>query len=85
MTSRRSNRWNSDNEDFDDDDNRYDDSQGYSEDGDEDEDYEEFLEREFGTNHVSRKRSRLQFWTTIVLLLSFIFPALTYFLWAISQ
>jgi len=78
MNAGRSKRWDSDDE-------YYDDSQGYSDDGDEAEEYEEFLEREFGTGKVSSKRTRLQFWTTIVLLVSFALPLLTYLLWAISQ
>lgn len=86
MNAGRSKRWNSDDDDsYDDDDDRYDDSQGYSEDGDEDDDYDEFLEREFGTSKVSSKLTRLQFWTTIVLLVSFMLPLLTYLFWAISQ
>jgi hypothetical protein len=85
MNAGRSKRWDSDDDSYDDDDDRYDDSQGYSDDGDEDEDYEEFLEREFGQGKVSSKLTRLQFWTTIVLLVSFTLPLLTYFFWAISQ
>lgn len=85
MNAGRSKRWDNDDESYDDDDDRYDDSQGYSDDGDEDEEYEEFLDREFGTPAKSSRRTRLQFWTTIVLLLSFTLPLLTYFFWAISQ
>lgn len=85
MNAGRSQRWDKDDDSYDDHDDRYDDSQGYSDDGDEDEEYEEFLEREFGTGKGSRKLTRLQFWTTIVLLVSFTLPVLTYFLWAISQ
>ncbi|HBJ38082.1 MAG TPA: hypothetical protein DDZ51_25660 [Planctomycetaceae bacterium] len=85
MNAGRSKRWDSDDDSYDEDDGSYDDSQGYSEDGDEDEEYDEFVEREFGTNKVSSKLTRLQFWTTIVLLVSFTLPLLTYFFWAISQ
>lgn len=85
MNRSRSNRWDDDDTSYDDDEDRYDDSQGYREDGDEEEDYQEFLEREFGSSAGSPTRSQWQFWTAIVLLVSFAFPLLSYLLWAISQ
>ena len=85
MNRGRAKRWDSDDGSYDEDDDRYDDSQGYGDDGDEDEEYEDFLDREFGTQTTSSRLTRLQFWTAIVLLLSFSLPLLTYFFWAISQ
>jgi hypothetical protein len=85
MNRGRASRWDSDDEPYEEDDDRYDDSQGYSDDEDEDEEYEEFLDREFGSKAKSSRLTRLQFWTAIVLLLSFTLPLLTYFVWAISQ
>jgi len=84
MNRGRADRWDND-DDVDEDDDRYDDSQGYSDDSDEDEEYEDFLEREFGDKVTASRLTRLQFWTTIVLLLSFTLPLLTYLFWALSQ
>lgn len=84
MNAGRTKRYDNDEEPYDDDD-RYDDSQGYSDDGDEDEEYEEFLQREFGQERPTSRVTRLQYWTSIILLLSFTLPLLSYFLWAISQ
>jgi hypothetical protein len=84
MNRNRANRWDDDETSYDDEEDRYDDSQGYSEDSEEDEEYQEFLEREFGGGGTS-KRSRWQFWTAIVFLVSFAFPLVSYLLWAISQ
>jgi len=85
MNRSRSNQWDDDEPSYDEDDERYDDSQGYSDDGDEEEEYQEFLEREFGVGAGSPKRSRWQFWTAVVLLVSFAFPLVSYLLWAIWQ
>ncbi len=71
-------------DDEDDDEEGYDDSLGYGDDSDEDEEYEEFLEREFGSKGGSRL-SRLQYTTVIVLLAVFIVPPLLYFLAALTQ
>ena len=86
MTStKHSSPWDSDDEDED----RYDDSVGYSEDPDDDEDYQDFLDREFGTRtDGSRSKggsrlTRLQYATVILLLIVFILPVVLYALAAL--
>jgi len=92
MNRRPSNQWQDraddesrNDEPRDDPSDHYDDSQGYSDDGDEDEEYEEFLEREFGSSGRRSRPTRLQFWTTVVLLFSFALPFLVYLYLAIAQ
>jgi hypothetical protein len=87
MSHRHANQWhdNADDESPDDSCDRYDDSQGYSGDGDDDEDYQEFLEHEFGAAPSRSRLTRLQFWTTLVLLFSFALPFLIYLFLAITQ
>ena len=79
QTNRRD--WDDENED----DDGYDDSVGYGDDGDEEEEYQEFLEREFGSGQGGSRLSRLQYATVIVLLLIFIVPPLLYVLSALTQ
>jgi len=81
--TRQANRRDWDAEDEDDD--GYDDSVGYGDDSDEDEEYQEFLEREFGGGQGGSRLSRLQYATVIVLLLIFIVPPLLYVLSALTQ
>lgn len=62
----------------DEDEDRYDDSVGYSEDADEDEEYQDFLDREFGTRPGGSRLTRLQYATVILLLIVFILPVVLY-------
>lgn len=69
----------------DDDEDRYDDSEGYSDDGDEDEEYQEFLEREFGGGSGGSRLTPLQYATVIVLLIVFALPVLLYLFSALTS
>ena len=72
-------------DEVDDDEEGYDDSEGYSDDTDEDEDYQEFLEREFGSGAGGSHLSPLQYATVFVLLAIFIIPPLLYLFSSLAQ
>jgi hypothetical protein len=78
--------WKADAQDDEDDsDERYDDSIGYSDDSDEEEDYQDFLAREFGEGAGGSRLTPVQYVTVIVLLIVFILPVMLYVLAALSQ
>lgn len=85
MNRDRSRRSDDDDEWYDNEADSYDDSQGYDDDPDEDQDYEDFIQREFGTNQASSTLPRLYFWTAIVVLISLTLPLLLYLFLAIAQ
>lgn len=63
----------------------YDNSQGYDTDDDEDEEYQEFVEREFGGEGQRNTRLRpLYFWAAIAVLVSLCLPFLLMLLQAFS-
>ena len=68
----------------DDDEPGWDDREGYGDDDDEEADYQEFLEREFGHGSGGSRLTRWQYITAIVLLIVFILPGLLYLWVAIS-
>ena len=68
----------------DEDDPGWDDGQGYGDDDDEEAEYQEFLEREFGHGSGGSRLTRWQYITAIVLLIVFLLPGLLYLWVAIS-
>lgn len=73
------------NDDDDQDEDGYDDSVGYSDDTDEEEEYQEFVDREFGAGRGGSRLTALQYATVIVLLIAFVLPLVVYLLAALRR